>query len=63
MVLSLGERIAIHVKSIVVQNTYIALSAIKVVLSRRTRIWIFRYAGSKVKDDPELSEATHPHKL
>ncbi|MEW8199267.1 MAG: hypothetical protein AB2777_16655 [Candidatus Thiodiazotropha endolucinida] len=63
MVLSPGELIAIHLKSLVVQNTYIALSAIKVVLSQRTRIWVFRFAGSKVKEHDEVREQTHPHKV
>jgi hypothetical protein len=63
MVLSPGERIAIHLKSLVVNDTYIALSAVKVVLSKRIRIWVFRYAGSKVKEHGELRDKTHPHKV
>ena len=62
MVLSPGERTALHLKNLIVEDTFVALSAIKVTHSRRTRYWIFRYAGGKAKDSEKLREETHPHK-
>lgn len=62
MVLSPGERVALHLKGLVAEETFVALTAVKVVLHRRrTRYWVFRYAGVKARDSEQLRDATHPH--
>lgn len=61
MVLAPGERTALHLKNLRKEETFVALSAIKVALRRKTRYWVFRYAGDKAKQSRQLSDETHPH--
>lgn len=61
MVLSPGERIVLHLKSLVAENTLVEYAGVKVVLKRRTRYWVFRYAGVKARDSAQLRDDTHPH--
>lgn len=61
MVLSPGERVALHLKDLVAEDTFVALAAVKVILLRRTRYWVFRYAGVKARESELTKDATHPH--
>ena len=69
IVLSKGEVLVIHLKDIEVEQTYIALVALKIQFSEKhkkefgkAKYYLFRYAGDLAKNDTELRAKSHPHK-
>ena len=68
MVLSKGERIAIHLKNIVVEEAYISLVALRVKFSedpkkafKKSKYYLFRFAGERARLDSAIAEISHPH--
>lgn len=69
VVLSKGEVLIIHLKSIVAEDTYIALVALKIIFSEKhkknfgkERYYLFRYVGDRAIHNDEIYHNYHPHK-
>lgn len=59
--LSPGERLAIHLTNLDAEETFVSLVALKVVAERRTRYWVYRFAGIKARNSASMRDSTHPH--
>lgn len=72
-----GAKVPIHLKNITIEETYVAFSAVKIVIEKesydwlwggvkddeeRTRIVVYRYVGGRIQNNPCLKHMMHPHK-
>lgn len=59
--LSPGERLAIHLATLAAEDTFVSLVALKLVAERRTRYWVYRFAGVRARNSPSIRDSTQPH--